>query len=59
MSLHRMPAAPRYDATKDGNPFAWIVATAPKARAARQVISDAEARARWHVRNAARLPVNP
>ena len=33
--LLRLPAAPRYDQDKDGNPFDWIVATAPKVRAQR------------------------
>lgn len=32
--LLRLPPAPRHDPKKDGNPFAWIVATAPKVRAA-------------------------
>lgn len=32
-ALLRLPPVPRYDAERDGNPFAWIVATAPKVRA--------------------------
>lgn len=31
--LLRLPPAPRFDAERDGNPFQWIVATAPKVRA--------------------------
>lgn len=56
MSLLRFPPVPRHDATKDGNPFTWIVATAPKVRAQRQQVLDAEAQARWAIRHAARLP---
>lgn len=59
MSLLRFPPAPRYDAHKDGNPFAWIVATAPKVRAQRQDVIDNEAAKRWQERHAARLPVTP
>lgn len=32
-ALLRLPPVPRYDAGRDGNPFAWIVAMAPKVRA--------------------------
>lgn len=35
MSLFKLPRLPQFDPDKDGNPFAWIVANAPKARAAR------------------------
>lgn len=31
--LLRLPPVPRFDAERDGNPFQWIVATAPKVRA--------------------------
>mgnify|MGYP006204990445 CR=1 FL=1 len=31
-ALLRLPPVPRYDAERDGNPFAWIVATAPQVR---------------------------
>lgn len=31
--LLRLPPVPRFDADRDGNPFRWIVATAPKVRA--------------------------
>lgn len=30
--LLRLPPAPRHDPAKDGNPFRWIVETAPKVR---------------------------
>lgn len=30
--LLRLPASPRHDPEKDGNPFDWIVATAPEVR---------------------------
>jgi hypothetical protein len=43
MSILRFPPPPRYDAQQDGNPFAWIVATAPKVRAQRQVLAENEA----------------
>ncbi len=58
MSILRFPPVPRYDASKGGNPFAWIVATAPKVRAQHQACLDAEAQARWVIRNAARVPVS-
>lgn len=59
MDLLRFPPAPRFDAHTDGNPFAWIVAIAPKVRAQRQELIDAEAAKRWQERHAARLPVKP
>lgn len=31
--LLRLPLVPRFDAERDGDPFQWIVATAPKVRA--------------------------
>lgn len=30
--LLRLPPVPRHDPQKDGNPFKWIVDTAPKVR---------------------------
>lgn len=30
--LLRLPLVPRHDPSRDGNPFAWIVATAQKVR---------------------------
>lgn len=33
VELLRLPPVPRFDAERDGNPFQWIVATAPKVRA--------------------------
>ena len=39
-SLLRMPETPRYDAQRDGNPFAWIVKTAPLVREQRQNADD-------------------
>lgn len=57
MSILRFPSPPRYDAQQDGNPFAWIVATAPKVRAERQKLIDAETPQRWRERNASRLPI--
>lgn len=30
--LLQLPAVPRHDPKRDGSPFAWIVATAPKVR---------------------------
>lgn len=56
--LLRHSPLPVYDATKDGNPFRWIVAVAPKVRAARQVATDEQALQRWRERNAARLPIS-
>jgi hypothetical protein len=50
---------PRHDAAKDGNPFRWIVETAPKVRAQRQVRIDEHAHQRWLERTAARRPVAP
>lgn len=35
-SLLRLPPVPRHDPKKDGNPFAWIVANAPKVREQRK-----------------------
>ena len=32
MQQPRPPSLPKYDADKDGNPFAWIVERAPQAR---------------------------
>lgn len=55
MDLLRFPPAPRHDPHTDGNPFRWIVNTAPKVRAQRQVLIDQEAEQRWRERNAARL----
>ncbi|HEY1129144.1 MAG TPA: hypothetical protein VGF12_07055 [Roseateles sp.] len=48
---------PVFDAKKDGNPFRWVVAIAPKVRAARQHACDNQAYERWWDRAAARLPV--
>jgi hypothetical protein len=56
MSLLRFPPVPRFDPKKDGNPFRWIVATAPMVRAQRQDALDAEALKRFQDRRAARLP---
>lgn len=38
VDLLRLPPAPRHEAPRDGNPFAWIVANAPKVRAQQQVV---------------------
>ena len=38
--LLRLPASPRYDPEKDGNPFDWIVATAPKVRCMRSQLQQ-------------------
>lgn len=32
-TLLRLPPVPRHDPQRDGNPFAWIIATAPRVRA--------------------------
>lgn len=57
--MTQFPPVPRYDPTKDGNPFRWIVATAPKARAKRQAVLDAETARRWRERAAHWQPVEP
>lgn len=56
MNVLRFPSAPRYDASKDGNPFRWIVATAPKVRQQRQDVMDDEALRRVLERRAAQPP---
>lgn len=49
VKLLRLPPAPRHEAPKDGNPYAWIVATAPKVRAQQQAAYQQH---RAHVRAA-------
>lgn len=42
--LLRLPRLPVFDRETDGNPFQWIVKTAPKVRAQRQAVTDAARR---------------
>lgn len=57
--LLRLPPAPRYDAQKDGNPFAWIVATAPKVREQHQDVMDDNRYARRVAQRLYNKPVTP
>ena len=58
-SLLRMPKVPRFDAKRDGNPFDWIVRTAPLVREERQNADDQHRQIRRIEERLYRKPVKP
>lgn len=37
--LLRFPPLPTFDPAKDGNPFAWVIANAPRVKAERMAVA--------------------
>lgn len=54
-----IPKLPEFDSSTDGNPFAWIVRTAPQVRAVRQAQALSIRLRREAEARSARIPINP